>query len=505
MDNASLIDLNHFIYSVPHKFKNSSHTPNINLQTTQPIKSNDFQPYPKLYENRYLLLERIYGDNLFLNTQEIKPLDFFETLSQTCINYAKEKGVKFFIYIDPNIASPITLDVQTLSISLKELISNAIKFTPQGGSIHLDIRQSYLNNQDHLSVSVSDSGIGMIKAKIEKLFKKFQGPTNTGSGLGLASIYYLLQKVGSPLKISSEPTVGSRFTFTLPFTHHTQAQLTRKKSLRIGIMQNDQNMDEYTRQLFSYLLATGSKLVNIENSEDPQLNSCQALFVINKAFNRHDKDSLAQRYPNTIIIPTFLESFDNHYTISKDESDYKLLLPLLPSAILKCFNYISMHITQKASQTIKPAPIKGLPEPKINHDLDSQANDTFQILLVEDNTINIKWTLMLLGRYDYDITYAENGEIAVDMAKQKRFDLILMDIDMPIMNGIEATQHIKNFEKEFGLKNTPIVALTSHDQEGERENILAQGLDEHLGKPLNLRELEDMVDKYSQNNAQVTL
>ncbi len=118
------------------------------------------------------------------------------------------------------------------------------------------------------------------------------------------------------------------------------------------------------------------------------------------------------------------------------------------------------------------------------------------ILLVEDNRINIKWTMMLLGRYDYEVDYAQNGEQAVTMAQKKRYALILMDIDMPIMNGIEATQRIKAYEKQHNLTPTPIVALTSHDQEGEREKILAQGLDEHLGKPLKLSELEDLFNRY---------
>ncbi len=118
------------------------------------------------------------------------------------------------------------------------------------------------------------------------------------------------------------------------------------------------------------------------------------------------------------------------------------------------------------------------------------------ILLVEDNRINIKWTMMLLGRYDYEVDYAQNGEQAVTMAQEKRYALILMDIDMPIMNGIEATQRIKAYEKQHNLTPTPIVALTSHDQEGEREKILAQGLDEHLGKPLKLSELEDLFNRY---------
>lgn len=118
------------------------------------------------------------------------------------------------------------------------------------------------------------------------------------------------------------------------------------------------------------------------------------------------------------------------------------------------------------------------------------------ILIVEDNPINIKWMKMLFKRYDYAMSYAENGKQAVEMVIQHSFDLILMDINMPVMNGIDATQLIKDHEKRTGVAHTPIVALTSHDQEGEREAILAQGLDEHLGKPLKLSELEDLLHKY---------
>ena len=488
-------DINYFLSTIPDTLIPSLENSTFHLN---PDKKPSLKQNHNLdnAQNKLLLLKKLQDNSLYQSRDEIEALNFFETLLAPWIKEAKNKSLKVFIYIDPNLPKTITLDKESLSFILQELILNAIKFTPKGACVHIDIRQSYLNDKEHLSLSISDSGIGMHKAKVAKLFKAFLGKTNTGFSLGLAASYFLLKALGSELKISSELSKGSRFSFSLPFWAAEKSALSPKKSLHIGILQEDSHMDDYTRQLFSYLLALGSKLINIENANDPKLAQCQALFIVNKTFSRSYKSSIHKNYPECIIIPAYLEIYHKNFSLFKHDDSYKLLFPLLPSAMLDCFAYITSEI---ALQSMEDAP-----RPKESLDIYElkqekvEANDTLQILLVEDNAINIKWTLMLLGRYDYDIDYAENGEIAVDMVKRKRYDLILMDIDMPIMNGIEATQHIKLYEKENALKHTPIVALTSHDQEGERENILAQGLDEHLGKPLKLTELEELLTRYNE-------
>jgi CheY-like chemotaxis protein len=517
MDKETNSARKNFIRSITHAFKKPLDDSIIQLAKIKKNHEDD----PKLSQSLFAVehkLSQIQNDmsNLVLLSSltcdtytqtfaSIKPLEFFEAISQAWIEKAKVKSLKPFIYIDANLPMAIDIDQVTLEHALFQLMENAIKFTPKHGSVYLDIRQSQQNGKDVISFSVTDTGIGIVKAKIPKLIQPFGTPTNTGAGLGLSSTFYLLRKVGSDLKISSEVSKGSRFSFILPFRAKENTPLVPRKSIYVGILQDADDMADYTRQLFSYLVGIGTKLISIEDVKDPKLAKCQALFIIDKKFDRNKKSQIRHNYPNCVVVPTFLDKFDKAYDITKDLKDYKLLLPILPSSIISTFAYIKEELAFIAEKNEREnqgqEALENLAEKSEEH----QEDQPLQILLVEDNAINIKWTLMLLGRYDYDITFAENGEIAVSMVKQKRFDLILMDIDMPIMNGIEATRHIKAYEKEAGLKYTPIVALTSHDQEGEREEIMAQGLDEHLGKPLKLSELEAIFTKYDPKKRTLTL
>lgn len=508
MDKETSSARKNFIRSITHAFKTPLDQSIIQLAKIKSNHEDDKALQDSLYAVEHKL-SKIQNDmsNLVLlssltcntHTQTfatIKPLDVFEGMSAQWIEKAKMKGLKPFVYIDPNLPVSIDIDEATVNHALSQLLDNAIKFTPKEGSIYLDIRHTHVNDRDTITFSVTDTGIGIVKAKIPKLIQPFGTPSNTGAGLGLSSTFYLLKKIGSDLKISSEVSKGSRFTFSLPFRLRENKPLIPRKSIYVGILQDANDMQEYTRQLFSYLVGLGTKLLSIENTNDPKLAKCQALFIIDKKFDRNKKSQIRHNYPNCVVIPTFLDKFDQMYDITKDLKDYKLLLPLLPSSVIETFDYIKKELAfialKEERETEGTQALSDLSEKSDYHDDEKP----LQILLVEDNAINIKWTLMLLGRYDYDITFAENGEIAVSMVKERRFDLILMDIDMPIMNGIEATRHIKEYEKEAGLQYTPIVALTSHDQEGEREEIMAQGLDEHLGKPLKLSELEAIFTKY---------
>ena len=445
--------------------------------------------------NNLLLLSRLSNDTFVPTTTNISLLSFFEAIAILWTKKAQEKGLEAFIYIDPNLPKSCELDAYTLEHALTQLLDNAVKFTPKGGSISLDVRQNIVDTNHYINCSVTDTGVGIVKAKLEKLIKPFGEPSNTGAGMGLSSTFYLLKKINSDLTMSSEIGEGSRFSFSLAASPLDASPIISHDPLFIGILQDASDMHAYVRQIFSYMVAIGMKIITIETLEDEKIERCQALIIIDKKFDREKKTKIRQNHPDCIVIPTFLDPLDHSYDRSKDLKDYKLQLPLLPSKLIKTFDYISKEIAFiKDTQSRASAGTSSLEDLGQKSKIPESKN--LKILLVEDVSFNIKWTIMLLSRYDYDIDYAENGEIAVAMAKQKRYDLILMDIDMPIMNGIEATRLIKSYEKEAGIPYTPIVALTSHDQEGEREEILAQGLDEHLGKPLKLSELEDLFDKY---------
>ena len=171
-------------------------------------------------------------------------------------------------------------------------------------------------------------------------------------------------------------------------------------------------------------------------------------------------------------------------------ADRLLLLPAIPTSINTALSFIEVQVPKELAQS-------NIKDHAVIQQLAKQAKiEQIKILVVEDNPINLKLVKVILSRYDFDVDSAENGQIGVDCCKEKRYDMVLMDIDMPVMDGITATKCIKEYENSEGLSETPIVALTSHDLAGERAEIMASGLDEHMPKPLNVARLELMLENY---------
>ncbi|MDH5464958.1 MAG: response regulator, partial [Thiovulaceae bacterium] len=169
---------------------------------------------------------------------------------------------------------------------------------------------------------------------------------------------------------------------------------------------------------------------------------------------------------------------------------HKLVLPATPSKMFDLLSFVKDNLP-------KDSVVTNADDKKIMKKLaETKRDEPLRILVAEDNPINLKLVQVVLGRYDFIIESASNGEKAVEMCKKVHYDLILMDIDMPIMDGVTANKLIKEYQKSEGIPTTPVVALTSHDMIGERSEILAKGLDEHMAKPLNIARLEMMLERY---------
>lgn len=435
-------------------------------------------------------LADIKADSFTINKTPFNPITLFESIINSFTVKAKNAGVHLLAYIDPNAPKSITSDAQHITTVMKNLIENGISYTKKGGSVYVDMKIKHITDtQVSLHVAVSDTGVGIDKNAIKKYLKPLNSNAKEKLGLGLSTSFYILKAMNSKLKIASELNKGSRFSFVLDVQSSSKALFLTHPDIKIGVLIDDRNFFSYAKLLYQYIISMGLGVVSIKDRDDENIKECQGVFFVTDGSDTAGIKGLVKRYPQTCFIPTMklskLAEFEMLSCVKK-----VLSLPALPSQINQALAFIEKELPVEITQANKE---------------DHQAIQTIakqaeakkvKILVVEDNPINLKLVKVILTRYNFEIDSAENGEIGVELCKNNRYDMVLMDIDMPVMDGITATKIIKAYEAEEGLPQTPIVALTSHDLAGERGDILESGLDEHMPKPLNIARLELMLESY---------
>ncbi len=424
---------------------------------------------------------------------QFNPVAVFESIVGKFISIAFDKGVNFYIYIDPNLPKTITADQSVIEHVLDNLISNAIKFTPKSGSVYVDIRSKHASNEyASITFSVTDTGPGIDKGRLREVLQPFGSLSENSLGTGLSSCFYLLKGMDTQLKIASEENKGSRFSFVLDALTDFVPNYKLLPDLKIGVLIDDRELFGYAKLLYQYFISMGLSVVSVKNVGDEQIKECQALFLVTQKCDNSRIKELDKKYPYVVTVPAILEHQKKDFQVLQGEDAVRLTLPALPSQLILALDFVEHHIPDELSIANKhdQQAIEQIAQKE------ETVDEPIKILVVEDNPINMKLVKVILGRYNFLVDEAENGEIAVNKSKKERYDLILMDIDMPVMDGITATKNIKAYENQEGIPETPIVALTSHDLVGERAEIISSGLDEHMPKPLNVARLELMLERF---------
>lgn len=481
------------------------HTPmQQSMQTLKALRESDLNPdqsshIEHLYKTLHKLHETTQNMSVLADVKagryrsQIKtfaPISLFESITQVFISEAQNKGLDFLIYIDPNMPKSVSGDEKSIRHLLENLISNAIQFTPKGGSVYLDIRTQHIGEHlAQLDVSITDTGHGIAKDKIPVLVEPFNADSSDNLGVGLSSSYHLLKALGSHLKIASEEGKGSRFAFSLQLQTSFKPCFEQLSDLKVGVFIDDRSLFSYAKLIYQYLISMGIAVVSVKESNDPHMSECHALILITNMCTPARVKKLESLVPGMRVIPTM--HYGKHEALKLTAAtQMNLSLPALPSKIHNVLTLVESQAPKEISQANRD-------DQKVLQRLAVAAKrEKLKILVVEDNPINLKLVKVVLSRYDFEVDQAEDGKEAVDKCRQKQYDLVLMDIDMPVMNGIEATNLIKEHQKANDKPLTPIVALTTHDLVGEREEILASGLDEHMPKPLNVGRLERMLERY---------
>ena len=411
---------------------------------------------------------------------------------------AQEKGIELLLYAPVNADLILKGDPLRLGQILINLLSNAVKFTSKG---EIELGCEDLGERDDritLKFWVRDSGIGITKEQQSHLFDAFSqadGSTTRkygGTGLGLSISKHLVSMMGGKFQVQSEPGIGSTFSFTVSLeVEHAVDTLDLKEPHQLGrlntlvVDDNPSALQMYSSAMrsFNFDVATAASgaeaLYRLQQSPIdlvlldwmmPEMDGQQVLEAIN---NLLVEGKLAKA-PVVIMMTAYstepLQSAlttNLVYTVLQKPFKASVLFEQISNAFTTKIEELNEIIVEDTT-TAAEQPIKG------------------KVLLVEDNFINQQIASELLKSDGYEVVIAGDGQEALEVIEKEKFDAVLMDIQMPIMDGLTATKALR---KIYSMDELPIIAMTAHAMSGDKEKSLQAGMNAHITKPIELVEL----------------
>jgi len=467
--------------------------------------------------NDILDLSKIEAGKLELEIVPSSILEILENTTDILSFQVEKKNLEFMLSIDPSIPALVMADPMRLKQILVNLLSNAVKFT-EHGSIEIGAKLVTLNPKS-VSVSfwVSDTGIGMTKDQRDKLFQAFsQGDNSTtrkfgGTGLGLVISHLLAMKMGSQIQVVSEIDKGSTFSFIITFNRMKDScqgcfdflqplkQITTL--ILLGITHKKAEMIQGYSSLCNLVVVT------VSTPEDiiPQiLNSSQTPVVFLQSEQMIEALS-EQLRPYTTSVICILESTQSCVINYRNLEIHQLKPPFKPTSFFEMLLSIDeKHSSEtrlmetSTKQSIQIADVSSDYEVQIEKS-ELQTHEIRTLLIVEDIAMNLLLIKTLVRKKFPNATILEaiNGNIAYEIAKEKIPDLILKDVQMPEMDGIQATQAIRDWEGKRNVKDKiPIYALTAGVLQEEHEKCMNAGMNGFLTKPVNAEELYKVLSAY---------
>ena len=408
------------------------------------------------------------------------------------------KGLEAVYLVAPDVPSHLIGDAMRLRQILVNLIGNAIKFTPQGEiAVHLECKGQQEKGYQ-LLFSVTDTGIGISKEDIEKLFKAFQQvDTSTtrrygGTGLGLAISKRLAEFMGGSIWIESVPGSGSSFFFSVTLKSSEAAvpdhQLPKSDVLlshsALIVDDNTTNRGILDMQLKTWGMRPTSASSAAEGLRKMAEQSFDVV-LIDYQMPEMDGVTLAREIRQRTQTPLILLSSSGELITGEDADLFQIQIPK-PIRRSSLFNALLKIIGTVPAQPPQFAEKKT--------DSTMATRQPLRILLVEDNPVNQMVGLLMLSRLGYKPDLALDGQQALNAVEKVQYDLILMDIQMPNMNGIDAARIIR---ENLGLKCPVIYAHTAEALEGDKQRFLGLGFDGYLSKPLQIHTLQDTLKTIS--------
>ena len=453
--------------------------------------------------NDILDLSKIKADKIEIEEIEFNAVEKFESAIESYAARAAEKDIDLRVYVDPTLPRKLIGDPTKISQVVVNLISNAIKFTGSRGVVSVSIENNGIKDgKVDIKFSVSDTGIGISEEQKEKIFEAFsQADVSTsrkygGTGLGLAISSKLVEFMGGQLDIESVEGEGSTFFFNLnlPIVSNDEDNtLADLRAYRVGLalpedeVANfiDPNFERYAKALGAkFEMITYDRLVEMSKAQLPDV-----LLIDHRYCHRNNELEKCIEFDTKIVLFTTSDQKKNIEAV-EDKFDKIVYKPANLSKTTKALEVVFDENKKDKLPEIKP--IK-----------DNVKFDNLKALVAEDNAINQKLITNILNGLGIDVSIANNGQEAYEMRQTNEFDIIFMDIQMPVLGGIDATGKIIEYENQNRKHHIPIVALTANALTGDKEKYLKAGMDNYLAKPIELPALKAVLMEYCANKAVV--
>ncbi|MEW5831288.1 MAG: response regulator [Campylobacterota bacterium] len=423
-------------------------------------------------------LAQMQNGRLSLNDSEFDVIAEMEELGKNCVSTGSDKGINVSFFIDPKLPSRLIGDIRKIRQVLNNLYVNALKFTPSGGRITVEVKLLKRNTSGSCNVgfSVKDTGKGISKSELGNITRPFVSGDHADNrlGVGLSLSHGLIALMGGDLKIASEEGKGSTFSFALTMEGSSDHALSMINAHSVKVVLIDEKRLDDANHLTNYLRSFGVSVTKVQLIDETLFENAEVIYLI-ASQEKGEWVMKLERLNRTCKTVLVLEANERLQAKMLHVVDKALHKPLLPGMLYA-------HLSE----------VLNLPRPAVA--APTQLQRGVGALVVEDNLINQRLIKLLLREYGIAVTAVSNGDEAVEACRTHRYDIVFMDIDMPIKDGILATQEIK--AEESPLRRMPIIALTALAMEGDREYILERGLDDYLSKPLTREKLEYVLRKY---------
>ena len=456
--------------------------------------------------NDILDFSKIEAGKLDLELIDFPLRDSLDDTVATLALRAAKKGLELVCHVRPDVPDGLIGDPGRLRQIVVNLAGNAIKFTERGEVVvHVDV-QSRTDHDVTLHFAVSDTGIGIASDKQDRLFKSFsQVDASTtrlygGSGLGLAISAQLVRMMGGRIWLESSPGVGSTFHFSVAFDL-SKAAVQPRVAPRVDLHELPVLVvdDNSTNRLILHEMLSNWRMkpTGVDGGR-------AALRVLEQAHNAG--------HPFTLVLLDSMmpemDGFSLAAEIKRQPGLARATLMMLSSAdrrseAARCHALgIVTYLQKPVGQSMLFNAIMTALGPALTHDVTTatgrpelaQSERRLRLLLAEDNVVNQRLAVKLLERRGHDVVVVNNGRQALAVLEHERFDAVLMDIQMPEMDGFETTSAIREQEL-FSKAHLPIVAMTAHAMKGDRERCFEAGMDGYVAKPLQPQELFDVVER----------
>ena len=453
--------------------------------------------------NDILDFSKIEAGKLEIEQTSFNLFDLLEDVATISAGKIAEKGVEFLFNIDDRIPNCLIGDPVRIAQVFNNLLSNAAKYTEHGEIMISVLLVEQQDNKIKIESAVKDTGFGITQEQQKKLFRKFsQADMSTtrkygGTGLGLAISKQLVELMGGDIRVESEPGKGATFIFTLMLGQGTNRRKTNSRFLPLNL-----------RNLNALVVDENNSVLNLleKNLESLSFKVTKAS-TIDEGFHHFQKAVIAKEPFEVMVVDWKISKKDSFKFTGTHEGETADLPPVISMVSLGEEQDARAYFEANPMMTLLVKPFT--PSSLYNSIVEAFGYDELRtekgrfvsalktkdlqgikgarVLLAEDNEINQLVASELLKEVGVNVTIVTNGKQALEKVGESEFDLVLMDIQMPLMDGLTATREIRKLGGSF--EKLPIVAMTAHAMSGDRDKSLDVGMNDHLNKPIDPNEL----------------